>query len=83
MRQVLVDCFVSIFELKKNLIVLLNEVDGFVIVILNYNKLVVYFVLVEIYEFLMDMFDDYEFVKLVESCRGELFEVVEVNIDDL
>ncbi|CAH8199385.1 putative RelE, anti-toxin of the RelE-RelB toxin-antitoxin system (fragment) [Vibrio aestuarianus] len=31
----------------------------------------------------MDMLDDYELAKLLESRRGELSEAVEVNIDDL
>ncbi|AEH35239.1 type II toxin-antitoxin system Phd/YefM family antitoxin [Vibrio vulnificus] len=83
MRQVLADCSASISELKKNPTALLNEADGSAIAILNHNKPAAYLVPAETYEFLMDMLDDYELAKLVESRRGELSEAVEVNIDDL
>ena len=83
MRQVLADCSASISELKKNPTALLNEADGSAIAILNHNKPAAYLVPAETYEFLMDMLDDYELAKIVESRRGELTEAVEVNIDDL
>jgi len=83
MRQVLADCSASISELKKNPTALLNEADGSAIAILNHNKPAAYLVPAETYEFLMDMLDDYELAKIVESRRGELNEAVEVNIDDL
>ncbi|MCF7353253.1 type II toxin-antitoxin system Phd/YefM family antitoxin [Vibrio sp. CK2-1] len=83
MRQVLADCSASISELKKNPTALLNEADGSAIAILNHNKPTAYLVPAETYEFLMDMLDDYELSKLVESRRGDLSEAVEVDIDDL
>jgi len=83
MRQVLADCSASISELKKNPTALLNEADGSAIAILNHNKPAAYLVPAETYEFLMEMLDDYELAKIVESRRGELTEAVEVNIDDL
>ncbi|MGR5238991.1 type II toxin-antitoxin system Phd/YefM family antitoxin [Vibrio alfacsensis] len=83
MRQVLADCSASISELKKNPTALLNEAEGSAIAILNHNKPAAYLVPAETYEFLMDMLDDYELAKLVESRRGELSEAVEVDIDDL
>lgn len=83
MRQVLADCSASISELKKNPTALLNEADGSAIAILNHNKPAAYLVPAETYEFLMDILDDYELAKLVESRRGELSEAVEVDIDDL
>ncbi len=83
MRQVLADCSASISELKKNPTALLNEADGSAIAILNHNKPAAYLVPAETYEFLMDMLDDYELAKLVDSRRGELSEAVEVDIDDL
>tara|TARA_Y100000782_G_scaffold48420_1_gene54218 strand:- start:1129 stop:1380 length:252 start_codon:yes stop_codon:yes gene_type:complete len=83
MRQVLADCSASISELKKNPTALINEADGSAIAILNHNKPAAYLVPAETYEFLMDMLDDYELAKLVESRRGELSEAVEVDIDDL
>lgn len=83
MKQVLADCSASISELKKNPTALLNEADGSAIAILNHNKPAAYLVPAETYEFLMDMLDDYELAKLVESRRNELSQAVEVNIDDL
>ncbi|MFV8385988.1 type II toxin-antitoxin system Phd/YefM family antitoxin [Vibrio parahaemolyticus] len=83
MRQVLADCSASISELKKNPTALLNEADGSAIAILNHNKPAAYLVPAETYEYLMDMLDDYELAKVVESRRGELSDAVEVNIDDL
>ncbi|MBY3790498.1 antitoxin [Photobacterium phosphoreum] len=83
MRQVLADCSASISELKKNPTALLNEADGAAIAILNHNKPAAYLVPAETYEFLMDMLDDYELSKLVESRRLDLSDAVEVNIDDL
>lgn len=83
MRQVLADCSASISELKKNPTALLNEADGSAIAILNHNKPAAYLVPAETYEFLMEMIDDYELSKLVESRRDDLSDAVEVNIDDL
>jgi len=83
MRQVLADCSASISELKKNPTALLKEADGSAIAILNHNKPAAYLVPAETYEFLMDMLDDYELAKIVESRRGDVSEAVEVSIDDL
>ncbi|MHA2937536.1 type II toxin-antitoxin system Phd/YefM family antitoxin [Vibrio sp. RC27] len=83
MRQVLADCSASISELKKNPTALLNEADGAAIAILNHNKPAAYLVPAETYERLMDMLDDYELAKLVESRRLDLSDAVEVNVDDL
>ena len=83
MRQVLADCSASISELKKNPTALLNEANGSAIAILNHNKPAAYLVPAETYEFLMDMLDDYELTKLVESRRVDLSEAVEVDVDAL
>lgn len=83
MKQVLADCSASISELKKNPTALLNEADGAAIAILNHNKPTAYLVPAETYEFLMEVLDDYELSKLVESRRADLSEAVEVDIDDL
>lgn len=83
MRQVLADCSASISELKKNPTALLNEADGSAIAILNHNKPAAYLVPAETYEFMMEMLDDYELSKIVESRREELSQAVEVNLDDL
>lgn len=83
MRQILADCSASISELKKNPTALLNEADGAAIAILNHNKPAAYLVPAQTYEFLMEMIDDIELAKIVESRRADLSEAVEVNIDDL
>lgn len=83
MKQVLSDCSASISELKRNPTALLNEADGAAIAILNHNKPTAYLVPAETYEFMMEVLDDYELSKLVESRRADLSEAVEVDIDDL
>ncbi|MBB1436088.1 type II toxin-antitoxin system Phd/YefM family antitoxin [Pseudoalteromonas sp. SG43-6] len=83
MRQILADCSASISELKKNPTALLNEADGSAIAILNHNKPAAYLVPAQTYEFLMELIDDIELAKIVESRRADLLEAVEVNIDDL
>jgi len=83
MRQVLADCSASISELKKNPTALLNEADGAAIAILNHNKPTAYLVPAETYEQLMDVLDDYELGKIIDSRRGDLSSAIEVNINDL
>ncbi|MCQ8877727.1 type II toxin-antitoxin system Phd/YefM family antitoxin [Pseudoalteromonas shioyasakiensis] len=83
MRQILADCSASISELKKNPTALLNEADGSAIAILNHNKPAAYLVPAQTYEFLMELIDDIELAKIIESRRADLSEAVEVNIDDL
>ena len=83
MRQVLADCSASISELKKNPTALLNEADGAAIAILNHNKPAAYLVPAKTYEWLMDILDDYELGKIIESRRDSLSQAVEVNLDDL
>lgn len=83
MRQVLADYSVSISELKKNPTSLLNEADGSAIAILNHNKPTAYLVPAETYEWLMEVLDDYELGKVIDSRRGDLSKAIDVNIDDL
>ena len=83
MRQILADCSVSISELKKNPTALLNEADGATIAILNHNKPAAYLVPAQTYEWLMEIVDDIELAKLVESRRSDLSSAIDVDIDDL
>lgn len=83
MRQVLADCSASISELKKNPSALLNEADGATIAILNHNKPAAYLVPADTYEQLMDLLDDYELSKVIESRRCEIDNAIEVKLDDL
>lgn len=83
MRQVLADYSANISELKKNPTALLNAADGAAIAILNHNTPAAYLVPAETYEWLMEMLDDYELGKLVDSRRGDLSDAVEVSLDDL
>ena len=83
MRQVLAECSASISELKKNPSALLNEADGATIAILNHNKPAAYLVPADTYEQLMDLLDDYELSKVVESRRFEMDAAIEVNLNDL
>lgn len=83
MRQVLADCSASISELKKNPSALLKEADGATIAILNHNKPAAYLVPADTYEQLIDLLDDYELSKIVESQRSEIDNAIEVRLDDL
>ena len=83
MRQVLADCSASISELKQNPSGLLNEADGAPIAILNHNKPTAYLVPAETYEHLMELLDDYELSKIIESRRGELSDAIEMSLDEL
>lgn len=62
---------------------LLNKADRSAITSLIHNTPAAYLVPAETYKLLMDIIEDYELAKLVESRRGDLSEAVEVNIDDL
>ena len=83
MKKALADYSVSMPELKKDPIALLNKADGAAIAILNHNKPTAYLIPAETFEHMMEMLDDYELLKSVESRREDLSEAVEVNIDDL
>ncbi len=83
MRQVLADCSASISELKKNPTALLADSDGSPIAILNHNKPTAYLVPAETYEWLMELVDDYELRKLVESRLKDKSKAIEVSFDDL
>lgn len=83
MRQVLANYSASISELKKNPTALLNASAGSAIAILNHNKPAAYLVPAEAYELLMEMVDDIELAKRVESRRADLSKAVEVSLDDL
>lgn len=83
MQQILADCSASISELKKNPTALLNEADGSAIAILNHNKPTAYLVPAQTYEWLIDMLDEYELIKLVEARRADLSHAVELSLDDL
>ncbi|NQZ32915.1 MAG: type II toxin-antitoxin system Phd/YefM family antitoxin [Oceanospirillaceae bacterium] len=83
MRQILAECSASISELKKNPTALLIEADGAAIAILNHNKPTAYLVPAETYEWMMELVDDYELGKIIESRHQDLSQAIEVNIDDL
>lgn len=83
MKKVLADYSVSMSELKKDPITLLNKADGAAIAILNHNKPAAYLIPAETFEHMMEMLGDYELSKLVESRRKDLSKAVEVKIDDL
>ncbi|MDP8034565.1 type II toxin-antitoxin system Phd/YefM family antitoxin [Pasteurella atlantica] len=83
MMKVLAENSASISELKKNPTALLNEAEGTAIAILNHNKPTAYLVPTEMYEFLMDIFDEYELSQIVDKRRAELSTAITVDIDEL
>lgn len=71
----------SITELKKHPMVTVNSAHGEPLAILSHNEPVFYCVPVKTYEAMMDILDDIELVKLVQTRLKE--KEIEVDIHDL
>jgi antitoxin StbD len=72
---------ISISEFKKNPLAVIQQGEGFPVVVLNHNNPAFYCVPAEAYELLMDKLEDMELSALVNSRKDQ--PEVEVNIDDL
>ena len=83
MRQVLADYSARISELKQNPTALLNDSEGSPIAILNHNKPTAYLIPAETYEWMVELVDDYQLAKMVETRLKDKDQAVEVNLDDL
>lgn len=78
---VLTNTVASITELKNNPMATVNAAEGEAIAILNRNEPAFYCVPPKIYEYLMELADDAELVKLVEERQSE--ESYPVDLADL
>ena len=83
MRQVLADYSARISELKQNPTALLNDSEGSPIAILNHNKPTAYLIPAETYEWMVELVDDYQLAKMVETRLKDKDQAVEINLDDL
>ena len=78
---VLADTVVSVSDLKKNPIKVVEQGEGFPIAVLNRNHPAFYCVPAEAYEALMDKLEDLELQVLADSRMNQ--ERIEVDIDAL
>ncbi len=74
---------VSISELRKNPIALIQKSEGSPIAILNHNKLTAYLVPASTYETLLEQIEDYELGKIILERKSQKDKAVEVSIDEL
>ncbi|MBI9082082.1 MAG: type II toxin-antitoxin system prevent-host-death family antitoxin [Desulfobacterales bacterium] len=81
MDQILTRFAASITELKKNPTALINEADGNPVAILNHNRASAYLVPAEMFEAMMDIMEDVELGRLIDSRQNEIDQAVEVTLD--
>ncbi len=80
-HQVLADNTISISELKKNPMSVVNDADGFPVAVLNHNQPAFYCIPAEAYEMLLDKLEDVELADLVRKRRNS--KEFEIDISDL
>ncbi|PSB84529.1 antitoxin [Photobacterium damselae subsp. damselae] len=80
-HQVLADNTISISELKKNPMSVVNDTDGFPVAVLNHNQPAFYCIPAEAYEMLLDKLEDVELADLVRKRRNS--KEFEIDISDL
>ena len=79
--SILTECTISITELKKNPMAVVNGTEGFPVAVLNRNQPAFYCVPVAAYEAMMDRLEDLELAALVLERESD--PEVEVAISDL
>ncbi|POP52200.1 type II toxin-antitoxin system Phd/YefM family antitoxin [Zhongshania marina] len=79
--SILTECTISITELKKNPMAVVNGTEGFPVAVLNRNQPAFYCVPVAAYEAMMDRLEDLELAALVLEREND--PEVEVAISDL
>ncbi len=80
-NRILTDLSVGVSELKKNPMAIMSESEGQAIAVLNRNKPVFYAVPAELYEEMMDIIEDQELLKIVQSRKDE--PRITVNLNEL
>lgn len=79
--SILTECTISITELKKNPMAVVNDTEGFPVAVLNRNQPAFYCVPVAAYEAMMDRLEDLELAALVLEREND--PEIEVAISDL
>jgi len=80
-RPILADNTISISELKKNPMAVVEQSGGFPVAVLNRNQPVFYCIPADAYELLMDKLEDIELAQQVEERKDQ--PEIEVDINDL
>lgn len=81
MNSILSDMAVSISELKKNPMAVVDQGDGFPVAVLNRNQPAFYCVPAAAYELLMDKLEDIELADIAKSRLGQ--KEIKVSINEL
>lgn len=79
---ILADVGVSISDLKRNPAAVVEAAKAQQVAILNRNKPVAYLVSPDVWDHILDMFDERRLVREAEAALQEEGEDVEVNLDD-
>ena len=81
LRPILAGNSTSISEFKKNPMAVVEQADGFPVVVLNRNQPAFYCVPAEAYEQMIDKLEDIELTQIVEARKDQ--PEIEVDINDL
>ena len=82
-QLILAEACVGISELKKNPAAVISAARDQQVAILNRNKPVAYVISPEVWEHIVDTFDDLRLEKEVRARLADPDDMVEVSIDDL
>jgi antitoxin StbD len=80
---ILADVGISISELKKNPAAAIEAAKTQQVAILNRNRAVGYIISPEVWDHIIDVFDDRALEREVEKRLNDPGELIEVSIDDL
>jgi antitoxin StbD len=81
---ILANVGVSISDLKKNPAAVIDAARSQQVAILNRNRPVAYVVSPEVWDHILDVFDDNKLARLIESrLQDDLDDAVEVKLEDL
>ena len=80
-KQILTEVAAGISELKANPMKVVSSGEGMPVAVLNRNEPVFYCVPADAYEAMMELLEDIELMKLVETRRDG--ETISVNLDEL
>jgi antitoxin StbD len=83
MLPILANVGVSISELKRNPAAVIAEAKSQQVAILNRNIPVAYMISPEVWDHILDVFDDNKFAREMENRVDDVAKAVSVSIDDL
>jgi antitoxin StbD len=83
MLPILANVGVSISELKRNPAAVIAEAKSQQVAILNRNVPVAYLISPDVWDHILDVFDDNKLAREIEQRLGDLDSAVAVSLDDL